>query len=61
MEDKRSKMNSGHMPGERWVKDYENLDSADLKYSGEFGQAEDYSRSVKGLSNYVRNNREKRD
>lgn len=54
------KMRSGHLPGERWVKDYDSLDSMDLKYSGEFNQEQDYKRSVDGLANYVRKNREER-
>ncbi len=43
------KFNEGH-----WEKKYDDSGVADLKYSSEFGQAEEYKRSVDALANYAK-------
>ncbi len=46
--------NEGH-----WQKNMADTEVADGKYSSEFGQAEEYKKSVDGLANYAKRHREK--
>jgi hypothetical protein len=46
--------NEGH-----WEKDLDDVTVADTKYGSEFGQVEEYKKSVDGLANYAKKHKEK--
>jgi hypothetical protein len=48
------KFNEGH-----WEKKYEDVSTADGRYSSEMNQAEEYKNSVDGLANYAKKHRAK--